>query len=82
MKINRHVQTFHARSADGRAYVIHVSQDFTTTDSFDGDLGLVPGLKSYRTQDGQRVNYREKGYYRIIGKIGDIDVTSDDPNAP
>lgn len=81
MKETKHIGTFRAHDADGKEYRILVFQDFIIARSRAG-TSRVPGMKSLKSADGDRVNFIEKGKYEIVTVFGMLPVTSDDPNAP
>jgi hypothetical protein len=70
--------TFTARSANGKAYTIHERTEFIDANTRDGADRLA-GQKSYRTADGETVNYVSKGKYRTLSGV---DLVSDDRGAP
>jgi len=79
-KYVKHTGTFTAHSADGRRYTVDVFTEFIECRSQRG-CEVVEGMKSLRTSDGQHVNRLDKGRYRTAG-ILEVDLVSDDPNAP
>ena len=79
MKETKHVGTFTAHDAERNEYTVFVFQDIILCRSSDG-TSRTPGRLTLETDDGTHVNWIEKGKYRIIGV--EIDIFSDDPNAP
>lgn len=77
-KHTKQIGTFTARSADGDEYTINVFQDFIVAATRGGSQD-VPGIKSLRTDNGQHVNWIEKGKYELVDS--GLELLSDDPNA-
>lgn len=77
------VKTFVAVDAEGNEYTIEVWQRYTLSKRrLNGGGGRkVPGVTALRTSDGHGVNWTEKGRYKLVTSGGEIDLTSDDPNA-
>ena len=81
MKETKHIGTFTACDAEGKEYTVFVYQDFIISRGLSG-TSRTPGMKSMRTDDGEAVNFIEKGKYEVLTVFGMIPITSDDPNAP
>jgi hypothetical protein len=77
--VTRHVGSFIAKDAKGRQYRIHRFTDFIQFGNSKSS-GESPGFSDLRTHDGNPVNYVSKGHYRLV--FPEIDLTSDDPDAP
>lgn len=73
--------SFLAKHSSGKRYRINIFTDFIQGENSDGTLE-VTGLKSLRLDDGSHVNRLGKGRYSILSAFGEIEVTSDEPNAP
>lgn len=73
---------FAALSADGTEYVIEKHVDVLISTELDGSTHRVDGFTFLRTTEGERATARAKGKYTIHTFAGDIEVTSNDPNAP
>ena len=77
----RETGRFSFRSEDGTEYPIYEITEFEEVSVFGGQTDVVEGLKYLQTSDGQHVEQIDKGRYRIVG-VPEIDLVSDDPNAP
>lgn len=75
---HEHIQSFNATDCAGQVYRIDVYQDFEVLDMSSGTERL-PLIKSLKWK-GNSVNWIEKGKYKVVGY--EIELTSDDPNAP
>jgi hypothetical protein len=71
------VGTFDAVDERGHHHTIHIYETSKEASGPDG----TGGKKVLRTARGEQVTRRAKGKY-VIHHAGEINVTSDDPNAP
>jgi hypothetical protein len=75
-----HIQEFTAHDANGRNYTLHVYQEWHEQRGFDGKPERVKSLKAIETSNGDAVNRNDKGRYHLV--VGEVPLTSDDPDAP
>lgn len=76
------IQTFMATDEEGQDYRIHVLQEYVNAGTRGDPSQRAPGLKRLVTDDGFTVNRRDKGRYTVLAFDGQIEVCSDDPDAP
>jgi len=74
-------RTFEAKDDLGRSYLICEFTDFCDTTTMNEGPSYIPGLRRLQASDGQPINYISKGHYQLVG-VPNIDLTSNDPNAP
>ncbi len=80
----KQIGSFIAKDSTGKTYHIYAFADFAESQSSSGFVSL-PGIPYLKTSDGNHVQRIEKGRYKINGIppiVLDIELTSDDPNAP
>jgi len=73
---------FIAQDSAGKSYTILVFQDIVDAGTRGDPHAELRGVRSLKTAAGERVNYVEKGKYRVFSGWQEIEVTSSDPNAP
>ncbi len=78
-KETRHTGTFVAVSEAGQTHTLHLWRDYIRVDSFAKPTEEKAGLYTIRTDDGDHVNWLEKGKYQVV-TTGEI-LHSHDPNA-
>ncbi|MGD0541616.1 MAG: hypothetical protein ABSB33_08875 [Tepidisphaeraceae bacterium] len=75
----KRTKSFTATDPAGAEYTIHEFTKFIDVGTRDG-AHHEPGFKSLQTSRGQAVNYVSKGRYKLV--FPEIELTSDDPDAP
>ena len=76
--------SFVAHDKEGNKYTIYKKQKRITIKNMRMPVAeeVETGLPWLETEEGYHVNHITKGHYRIIRGHEEIDVFSDDPNAP
>ena len=80
----KQIGSFIAKDSNGKTYHINKFTEFTESQSSSG-LTVLPGFSSLKTENGIHVEYVGKGHYKIYGIppiSQDVELTSDDPDAP
>ena len=69
-----------AIGSDGRTYTVVATVLINHAETMDGRLVSTEGRGELRTSEGDEVFYLGKGHYKL--GTTDIELRSDDPNAP
>ncbi len=80
----KQIGSFIARDSAGKTYRINKFTDFTKSESSAG-ITALPGFSSLKTENGTHVERVAKGRYKIYSILPishDIELTSEDPEAP
>jgi hypothetical protein len=78
-------QEFEGVSESGERLVVQVWQplvDMTSNADGGQQRSVVGAIKRLKTRDGRQLQYVSQGVYDMVGPMGFVRVTSDDPNAP
>jgi hypothetical protein len=82
MRFERKDCEFIAKDKAGRSYTIEVwVEQIAVPDPKTGLHRVVDGPIEMRTATGDEVLSDSPGVYRILTRLGDVEVTSDDPDA-
>lgn len=76
----RHDGGFIATDDDGNEYVVNIFTNINDAGTFDNPNATSEGLKRLITNEGDDVNYLEKGKYKIVQS--NIIIRSNEPDAP
>ena len=83
MRFERKDCEFIAKDKAGKSYTIEVwVEQISVTDPTTGLHQVVNGPIEMRTASGEEVLSDLPGSYRILTGRGEVEVTSDDPDAP
>lgn len=72
--------TFIAKDELGNTYRLHTFVEKIPVTTLRGPYEEIDGMKSILDDNGEPVNFLEKGKYKIVAT--DVIVTSSDPNCP
>ncbi|MFH1993015.1 MAG: hypothetical protein ABIK98_11540 [Pseudomonadota bacterium] len=81
MNKTKKVGSFLAQGSDGKKYKINIFGNYDESFSSSG-RHTTPGQMALKTDDGNMINYKQKGIYELHTAFGPIELTSDDPEAP
>ena len=73
---------FTAHSEDGREFTVDISTEYEEGVADCGRPCKVAVRQELKTSDGEDVDRIEKGKYRVLGGFEELDIFSDDPDAP
>ena len=83
MRFERKDCEFIAKDKAGRSYTVEVwVEQIPITDRTFGLHQVVDGAIEMRTAGGDEVLFDSPGLYRIVTKLGEIEVTSEVPDEP
>jgi len=77
MNTTKKIGSFLAQGSDGNEYNINIFANYCESGTH-----ITEGQKTLKTDNGNMINYKQKGIYELHTAFGPIKLTSDDPQAP